>query len=72
MKGLTKKHIYIPQRHRQQCGNSQRERGRGGGGGGQRWRDVRVEGDFAWGDGRTVRGADDVLLSCALETCMAL
>ena len=27
---------------------------------------------FAWGDGCTMQGAGDVLLSCALETCMVL
>ena len=32
----NKKHIYITHRHRQQCGDSQRERGVGVGGGGQR------------------------------------
>ena len=31
-----------------------------------------TERDFAWGDGHTMQGADDVLLSCALETCLVL
>ena len=31
-----------------------------------------MEQDFAWGDGHTMQYADNVLLSCVLETCMAL
>ena len=31
-----------------------------------------MERDFIWDDGRMVQHADDVLLSCTLETCMVL
>ena len=29
-----------------------------------------MERDFAWGNGCTMQWADDVLLSCTLETCI--
>ena len=32
----------------------------------------RDERDFAWGNGHTMQCADDILLSCPLETCMVL
>ena len=31
-----------------------------------------TERDFAWDGGHMIQYADDVLLSCTLETCMAL
>ena len=31
-----------------------------------------MERDFAWGGGHMTQCADDVLLSCTLETCMIL
>ena len=60
----------IIHRHRKQCGNGQRERGVGqvevgkAGAG--------MERDSTWGKGHTMQRADDVLLSCTLETCMVL
>ena len=33
---------------------------------------MRMERDFVLGNGRTMQCADDVLLSCTLETCMVL
>ena len=57
VKGLNKeKH-----RHRQQCGDCQRERGSGG-----RWRRVKegemvMEGHLTWGGEHTIQYTDDVL-----------
>ena len=39
---------------------------------GERQGEVGLERDFAWGDGRTMQCAGDVLLSCTLDTCMIL
>ena len=61
---------YITHRHRQQCGGSQRERGMRRG---WRWANegkVGMERDFTWGHGHVMQSADDVLLSCTLETGM--
>ena len=55
------------QRHRQQSGIAREN------GGGDRWQwakgaEMGAERDLAWGDGHTLQNADDVLLSCTLET----
>ena len=34
------------------------------------WGEMGMERDFAWGNGCTMQGADDVLLSQTLETCI--
>lgn len=39
-------------------------------GGGQRGDGVEI--DFAWGDRCRIWGADEVLLSCTVETCLVL
>ena len=70
MKGLTKKCTCITHGHRQQCGDSQRERG---------WGEVEVgEGGIKgerkrpdWGGGHMMQCAGDVL-SCTLENCTVL
>ena len=33
---------------------------------------METEGDFAWGDGRTMQYVDDVILSCTFATCVVL
>lgn len=37
---------------------------------GQRWGEMGTKRDFAWGGGHTMKCADDVLLSCTLQTCL--
>lgn len=36
------------------------------------WGKMGTKGDFAWGDGYTMKCADNVLLSCTLKTCFVL
>ena len=39
---------------------------------GKGWGEMEVEKEFAWGRRCTMQCADDVSLSCTLETCMIL
>ena len=74
VKGFSKNYVYITHRHGQQCGVSWRERFWEGGGR-RRWAKggkTNTDRDLACGDGPTMQGADDVLLSCARETRMIL
>lgn len=57
----SEKHSYITDRHRQQCGDSQRQRGWEIGRGGKTGK-MRTERDFVSGDGLMMQCADDVLL----------
>ena len=68
MKRLNKKHIYITLRHRQCVLIARGKAGGELGGGGKGQGGIRMERDFAWSDGCTMRYTDDVLLSCTLET----
>ena len=71
VKELAPKYIYITHRHRQECGDSQREKGL------SRWRwakgrEMQMERDFPWGNGCTMQHAHHFLLGCTLETCVVL
>ena len=57
-------HLYIKHRHKQKCGDSQREKGVRVDGGGQK-RAMGTKRDFAWGGGHTMQYVD-ILLSCTL------
>lgn len=67
---LLNKNMYITHRHGQQCDDNRRERGVWVGGGWQS-EGKRGQQETAWGNEHTVQCADDVLWSCALDTCIA-
>lgn len=65
-------HIHKTHSHRQLCGDIQMERGTDGG---EQWWRGRGDGEeknFCLGDGQTMQSADDILLTCTLETYMCL